>query len=447
MRTSLVGTLAALLISGVAAAQQPVPRGEQFQVNSYTTDAQIGAAIAVDAQGGFVVVWDSYGSTASDTSASSIQAQLYNSSGSPRGGQFQVNSYTTSYQDEAAVAVDAQGNFVVVWQSDGSYGTDADGSIQAQRYAANGAPLGGQIQVNTFTTGDQRRPAVAVREAGDFVVVWQSTGSPGSDSSGSSIQGQLFNADGAPLGGQFQINSYTTSNQSRPAVDGDGLSNFVVVWESSGSSGSDTDGGSIQAQRFDSTGAAVGGQFQVNSYTTNSQAFSSAGMSDQGDLVVVWASDGSYGTDLSDISIQAQRYDSSGAAVGEQFQVNSYTTNGQYPPHVASGSDGEFIVVWQSRGSPGNDSAEFSVVGRFFDAVGTPQGEDFQVNSYTTGSQFNPVAGIDHGGNFVVSWASDGSYGTDTDYWSIQAQRYAQPTVFIDGFESGDTSAWSGTTP
>ena len=49
------------------------------------------------------------------------------------------------------------------------------------------------------------------------------------------------------------------------APDGD----FVVVWESNGSSGTDTSSWSIQGQRYASNGSTLGAQFQVNTYTTS----------------------------------------------------------------------------------------------------------------------------------------------------------------------------------
>ena len=107
----------------------------------------------------------------------------------PIGEEFQVNSYTTSWQVYPAVAVEPQGNFVVVWMSDGSYGTDTSPfSIQAQRYDANGTPVGAEFQVNSYTTNFQGTPAVAVEPQGDFVVDWQREGSDGTDTSSNSIQ-------------------------------------------------------------------------------------------------------------------------------------------------------------------------------------------------------------------------------------------------------------------
>lgn len=104
---------------------------------------------------------------------------------SPNGSEFQVDSYTTSRQEKSTVASDSQGNFVMVWQGSGSSGTDtSSGSIRAQRYAANGAPLGGQFQVDTYAEDIQYAPAVASDSQGAFVVVWRSFGSSGTHGRG-----------------------------------------------------------------------------------------------------------------------------------------------------------------------------------------------------------------------------------------------------------------------
>ena len=178
------------------------------------------------------------------------------------GGQFQVNTYTTDGQRYPAVALSAGGDFVVAWQSNGSSGGDTSfESIQGQRYAAGGAALGGKSQVNTYTTFGQISPSVSRDADGDFVVVWSSGGSSGSDTTGYSIQGQRYAADGVALGGQFQVNTLTPGGQFRPAValaaDGD----FVVVWDSFSSNGGDTSGYSIQGQRFLVTGELRGRVF------------------------------------------------------------------------------------------------------------------------------------------------------------------------------------------
>ncbi len=71
--------------------------------------------MSLDADGDFVVVWFSYGSGGTDSSSISVQGQRYASDGSTVGGEFQVNTYTTSSQKDPSVSLDADGDFVVVW--------------------------------------------------------------------------------------------------------------------------------------------------------------------------------------------------------------------------------------------------------------------------------------------------------------------------------------------
>ena len=56
---------------------------------------------------------------------------------------------------------------------------------------------------------------------------------------------------------EFQVNAYTACSQRSPSVSSTLDGGFVVVWESCGSPGSDSDGGSIQFRRFDAAARAV----------------------------------------------------------------------------------------------------------------------------------------------------------------------------------------------
>jgi len=339
--------------------------------------------------------------------------------------EFQVNTYTTGYQWFPAVAMDSDGDFVAVWQSNGSSGGDTSlYSIQGQRFDTVGVPQGAQFQINTYTTNHQTSPAVAMDNDGDFVVVWQSYGSSGTDASTLSIQSQRYNAGGTAQGSQFQVNTYTTGAQYRPAVAIDSDGDFVVVWHSGGSSGTDASGYSIQGQRYNSNGTAQGSEFQINTYTTLSQRSPAVAMNSDGDFVVVWHSNGSSGTDTSVYSIQGQRYNSNGTTQGSQFQINTYTTGHQTFPAVALDSIGDFVVVWESNGSSETDSSSLSIQGQRYNTNATAQGSEFQVNTYTTGDQMYPAVAMDSSGDFVVVWLSEGSSGTDADGSSIQGQRY-----------------------
>src|SRR5512144_1755630 len=113
----------------------------------------------------------------------------------PAGGEFQVNTYTTNWQYESSVAADAAGNFVVAWTGNAQDGGGA--GVYAQRYDALGTPRGGEFRVNTHTTDPQTWPSVAMSWAGDFVVTWSSMWQDGDDWG---IFAQRFAASGARLG-------------------------------------------------------------------------------------------------------------------------------------------------------------------------------------------------------------------------------------------------------
>ncbi len=76
------------------------------------------------------------------------------------------------------------------------------------------------------------------------------------------------------LGPEFQVNSTTAGQQRNPAVAADGLGNFVVAWQSYPQDGSNY---GVIGQRFNSAGAKVGSEFQVNNYTTGLQTRSGSG--------------------------------------------------------------------------------------------------------------------------------------------------------------------------
>ena len=73
------------------------------------------------------------------------------------------------------------------------------------------APAGPAFRVNTYTTHRQWFSDVAVQENGDFVVVWESYG--GQDGSGTGVFGQHFDRRGNAIGAEFRVNSHTTGYQ------------------------------------------------------------------------------------------------------------------------------------------------------------------------------------------------------------------------------------------
>jgi hypothetical protein len=402
----LAWVLAAL--PSVVRAQLPV--GSEFQVNTYTTNVQWNSWVASDADGNFVVVW---ASDVQDGSWNGIFGQRFSAAGIALGAEFPINVHTTGNQIDPVVASDADGDFVVAWGSDGPDGSGS--GVFGRRFNASGTVRGMEFQINSYTTGFQGRPAVALDAMGNFVVVWSSNGQ---DGSGYGVFGQRFDAAGVAQGSEFQVNSYTTYLQGEVAVASDDLGNIFVVWRRDGPIQG------IFGQRYDTGGAAQGSEFRVNPLSGGGIQPSVA--SDRvGNFVVAWA--GAY--DGGGSGLRGRRFDASGASLGDDFSINTYTTGHQVMPVVACDARGNFVVVWISSGQ---DGSGFGGFGQRFTSVGLPKGTEFQVAPHTMNNQNVPVVASSAAGNFVVVWQDD----YPGSNYNILGQRYGD-LVFADGFEDG----------
>jgi hypothetical protein len=387
--------------------------GPEFRVNTYSQGRQSQPAIAGDSQGSFVV-WASDGP---DASGFGVFGQRYDMAGSPVGEEFQVNSYTTANQMTPSVAVAPGGRSVVVWNS---LRQDGHGwAVLGQRYDAGGARVGGEFQANTYTTGPQGPADVAMSGDGRFVVVWRGGSQPDpQDGDSFGVFGQRYDSAGKRLGAEFQVNTYTTAEQTEITVGADAGGGFVVVWTSPQDRGAGSYGNNgIFAQRYDSAGKRLGAEFQVNTYTTNQQRFPSVASDDGGGFMIVWTSSGQDGFNL---GVFGQRYDRAGKRLGAEFQVNTHTTHLQGYPDVATDGAGRFVVTWASLYQ---DGAGFGVFGQRYDSTGTRVGGEFQVNTYTRGNQHEPAVAVSRDG-FVVVWQSNGQ---DRSGAGVFGRRYDWP--------------------
>jgi hypothetical protein len=331
--------------------------GDEFlaNVNGFSTTGTFPSqpSVACSADGGFVVVWDGDEIDGYDRG---IAAQRFDSSGATLGSAFQVNSYSVGFQGFPEIAMDANGSFIVVWDSgyqDGLY----DG-VFGQRFTSDGLPSGTEFQVNTITLGQEDEHSIAVVADGGFVVTWSERVY---FSNPSRVVAQRFDSGGAPLGTAFDVTDATVDPYSgyvsptydnrdsavAPTADG----GFVVVWQSRASAfflpSPDGAGTGIFAQRFDSSGAAVTARFQVNSFTANYQRDAHVARAGSG-FVVVWDS---YTQDGDGGGIFAQRFDDDSVPLASELAVNLFTAGGQLTAAVACDAGGACVTVWDGAGA------------------------------------------------------------------------------------------------
>jgi hypothetical protein len=120
-------------------------------------------------------------------------AQRFDAAGVPQGAEFRVNAVVVGgISSSPDVAMDADGDFVVAWFD---YGDPLQYDVLARRYNAAGLPLGNPFPVNTFTTSRQSFPAVAMNAEGEFVVAWSSFGQ---DGDGSGVYAQRYGTRTTP---------------------------------------------------------------------------------------------------------------------------------------------------------------------------------------------------------------------------------------------------------
>lgn len=220
------------------------------------------------------------------------------------------------------------------------------------------------------------------------------------------LYGRMFDSHGVPTGVEIPIGDPQGGVQTGPAIAPDGSDGFLVVWTDQFADGHGT---GILARGVDSSGLPVGSEFLVNSYTTGGQRGAAVAANATGEMVIVWVSDDQ---DLSETGIYGQRLGPGGILEGAEFQVNSYSTGSQRDPDVALASDGSFVIVWESWGQDGTSS--WGVFGRQFSSNGTPRSGDFQISTYTSWHQGQPKVLLDDSGEFLVVYQADLTYVPNT---------------------------------
>ena len=357
--------------------------GTEFQVNTYTADSQSLPVLASNGSTSYFVIWQS---NEQDCDGQGIFGQKLNKYTSPVNPELQINTYTLGNQRVPDISSDGTG-YLAVWSSwaqDGDYW-----GIYGQIIDSAGLLYGPEFRVNTAVLNIQDYPAVASNTSG-YLVVWEHHTY---DGDGSGVFGQLLDPAGTKIGSEIQINTYTTDNQLRPSLVSNGT-NYLVVWHSESQDGS---GFGVFAQILNNAGTKIGSEFQVNTYTLDDQTIPSVA-SDGSRYLVAW---NSFNQDGSMHGVYAQLLDSNGTKIGSEMQVNVYTTYSQYSPAVAyNGLD--YLIVWQSFGQDGDRNG---VYGQFIDNAGVKIGSEFLINTYTADSQQEPSVTV-LGSGFLVSWGS-----------------------------------------
>lgn len=302
-------------------------------VNTVAAGQQRNPSIAANAQGRFIVVWED---SANAGNTYDIMMRGFDATAKGWVSQRPVHA-STGRQQRPNVAINNRGDFVVVWED------DADGNgqyqIRVRGFDTDGNERFSQRTVNAVATGQQLRPAVAMREDGSFVVVWEDDGGDGVYQ----IKARGFTATGDTVGpkafSQRTVNSVARGQQRRPAIALDAAGNFVVAFQDSG----EDDVYQIRVRGFRSDGSESFPQRTVNSSAVGQQREPSIAAHGDGRFVITWEDSG----DDDVYQIKARAFTAAGAPAWNQITVNSLSPGQQRVPSVALAPSGQFIVAWQ----------------------------------------------------------------------------------------------------
>jgi hypothetical protein len=270
-----------------------------------------------------------------------------------------VSTFTNHYQIDPVMTVLNDSNIVTAWGSLDQAASNSMQDVYCQILSPTGQKIGTNFLVNQFTPYNQRTPAVAALKGGGFVMVWVSeqenvVGSPNqSDASPSQlaypsvdIYARLYASNGVAVGSEFIVDTNFTFPCANPDVASGSDGGFTVVWDAHDMT-NPSNSLDIYARPFSSAGAG-GAIARVNTTVYGDQyapRISSIGT----DYLAVWTS---LGQDGSREGVYGQRLHN-GAAVGGEFRVNTTTVSQQMQPVVASDGANQFVAIWTSyTGSP-----------------------------------------------------------------------------------------------
>ncbi len=314
------------------------PRTNMFVANpALNVFTQDEPAIAIDDNGHVLVAWSDRNGY--DGELMGIYARVFDDQGAPLTNEVQVNVEWQASQWRPLLSPIPGGGWVVGWTG------QWDGENFMRLMDTNGAFLTGDIQVNTFENGAQVDCAPAVGPDGSIFCAFVDYSGFGGVGTGTNIWGRTFDPDGTPRQAmEFAVSQGTgNGDQREPRVTAVGPDHFLVVWEDDTNDG---DNWGVFARRYDAQGAPLGTVFRVNTVVTGPQRKPFAASDAAGNHVVVWE-DNSAGWE-----IFAQRYDPTGAAVGAPFRVNSGISGAQRLPHVATDAGGTRLAFsWEGPGN------------------------------------------------------------------------------------------------
>jgi hypothetical protein len=322
-------------------------------------------------------------------------------SAQPQAGRlFRFSSCVTCSQHNPTVAGNAAGDFLGTWLEPTNGVSEG---VFSRTFGPGLTPFGNDFEVAAGGPGEppQFDGAAAADSHGNFVVVWASLADDQS-----TIQAQRFDPKGNALGGQIEVaadpaSSPTTPSDLRPAVAAAPGGGFVVAWVSLVTADQVPGNPRVMARIFDGAGTPAGPAVQLSTGAALSDRPSLC-VSGTGRVHAAWTfTDVILPFQASPIGAVVRRLSPGGVPLGPE-QVVAPPLDSESSVAIACGRGNTYMVAWQTAQPPAVSGSD--IVAQRFTRIGRAVGGRFVVNQLVDNDQRNPALIADATGAFVVVW-------------------------------------------
>lgn len=315
--------------------------------------------------------------------------------------RFQINQFSANIQQTTNRHTQANlGNGTSVLVY-ANNNTPTSWDIYGRIFNLDGTSSGNEFRINQNVTGSQIDPVVTNLGNNDFATFWFGP----TDSSNSNILGRVYRSLTQTFENEFVVNTVPDSGQhGYPDVVKLNNGNYLVTWDKNSTT---TDNFDIWMAQLNSTMNLVPGtEVRVNSYAPGRQRFPHVASLTNGNFIITWEDQS--GRDGGAEGVYARPFYQNGTAITDDVRINTFVNGSQTRQSIANLIDNRAIVTWVSQNQKNDGTSD--VYGAILDSqANKANGADIPVNIYSVGDQWaSSVTGLDDG-SFVVGWSSTGS--------------------------------------
>jgi hypothetical protein len=200
-------------------------------------------ALAIAADGGFVVTWSDYAQAGVTPGyygdgpdyaplKAEILARRYSAAGFAQGALIKVDSISglpgpglRRWDSEPEIAAGEAGDFLVAWKR-------PDERLMARRYNTAGVPLAAALEIAVGAIPAPAEIDADVAGDGRSIVTWAQRVPPSPSYTSSKVLARILGPDGSPASAiLFADNADPAAGESNPQVGSDAQGNFVLAWQ------------------------------------------------------------------------------------------------------------------------------------------------------------------------------------------------------------------------